>query len=79
VPKPTEVTKSTCSTNARALCRITTITSRQDAAISGAPPAPGSRTVGSSYSPMTVVLRLPKRSTWAPERKPTSIRPGWSQ
>ena len=78
-PPPTEVTKSTCSTNARARCRITTTTSRQDAAISGAPPAPGSRTTGSSYSPMTVVLRLPKRSIWAPERKPTSIRPGWSQ
>ncbi len=45
-PKPTEVTKSTRSTNDRRLCRTTTITSRQDAAISGAPPAPGSRTFG---------------------------------
>ena len=42
----TEVTKSTRSTNERWLCLITTITSRHEAAISGAPPAPGSRTLG---------------------------------
>ena len=47
LPNPTEVTKSTRSTNALALWRTTTITSRQLAAISGAPPAPGSRTFGS--------------------------------
>ena len=45
-PNPTEVTKSTRSTNDRRFCRTTTITSRHDAAISGAPPAPGSRTAG---------------------------------
>ena len=44
----TEVTKSTRSTNDRVLCRTTTITSRHDAAISGAPPAPGRRTRGFS-------------------------------
>jgi len=47
--------------------------------ISGAPPEPGNRTSGSAYSPITVVLRLAKRSSCAPERNPTSIRPGWSQ
>jgi hypothetical protein len=40
-----------------------TTTSRQLAAISGAPPAPGSRVLGLSYAPMTVELRLQKRST----------------
>ena len=38
--------KSTFSTNARVLWRTITITSPQDAAISGAPPAPGRRTFG---------------------------------
>ena len=45
-PYPTEVTKSTRSTNERWFCLTTTITSRHEAAISGAPPAPGSRTLG---------------------------------
>ena len=49
------------------------------AAISGAPPAPGSRTFGSSYDPITVELRLPSRSICAAPRKPTSIRPPCSQ
>ena len=47
-PKPTEVTKSTRSTSERGDCRSTTITSLQEAAISGAPPAPGSLTFGSA-------------------------------
>ena len=47
--------------------------------LSGAPPEPGRRTVGSSYSPITVVLMLPYRSIWAAPRKPTPIRPGCSQ
>ena len=42
------VRQSTRSTNDRVLCRTTTITSRHDAAISGAPPAPGRRTRGFS-------------------------------
>ena len=49
---------------------------RACAAISGAPPAPGSRTrrlVRSS--PITVLLRLPWRSICAAPRKPTSTRP----
>src|SRR3984885_4819440 len=45
-PNPTEVTKSPRSTNDLRLCRTTTIASRHEAAISGAPPAPGSRTEG---------------------------------
>ncbi len=45
-PKPTVVTKSTCSTNALFMWRMTTMTSPHDAAISGAPPAPGSLTFG---------------------------------
>ena len=51
----------------------------QAVAISGAPPAPGSRTVGDSYSPTTVVLMLANRSIWAAPRNPTVIRPLWSQ
>ena len=51
----------------------------QDTAMSGAPPAPGSRTDGAAYGPMTVVLMLPKRSSWAAPRKPTVIRPLCSQ
>ena len=47
-PKPTDVTKSTRSTKDRRVCLVTTITSRQDAAISGAPPAPGSLVLGSA-------------------------------
>jgi hypothetical protein len=47
-PNPTKVTKSTRFTNDRRVCRVTTITSRQEAAISGAPPAPGSRAFGSA-------------------------------
>ena len=47
-PWPTDVTKSTVSTNARGLWRTITITSPHDAAISGAPPAPGRRTFGLS-------------------------------
>jgi hypothetical protein len=47
-PKPTEVTKSTRSTKVRRFCRTITMTSRQDAAISGAPPAPGSLIFGSA-------------------------------
>ncbi len=47
LPNPTLVTKSTRSTNARLLCLTTTMTSLQEAAISGAPPAPGSLTTGS--------------------------------
>src|SRR5215813_3166538 len=47
-PYPTEVTKSTRSTKDRRLCRTMMITSRQNAAISGAPPAPGSRTSGAA-------------------------------
>ena len=34
------------------------ITSRQDEAISGAPPAPGSRTTGCSYGPTRVITDL---------------------
>src|SRR5215468_6199697 len=80
VPYPTEVTKSTRSTKDRRLCRTMMITSRQNAAISGAPPAPGSRTFGSAYLlPMTVVLMLPNLSSCAAPRNPTSIRPGCSQ
>ena len=45
-PWPTDVMKSTFSTNARGLWRTITITSPHEAAISGAPPAPGSRTFG---------------------------------
>ena len=56
------------------------ITSAHEAAISGAPPAPGSRTAGEPYDvPMTVVLMLAKRSICAAPRNPTSIRPGCSQ
>ncbi len=45
-PKPTLVMNSTRSTNVRRLWRTITMTSRQEAAISGAPPAPGRRTAG---------------------------------
>ena len=45
-PWPTDVMKSTVSTKARVLWRTITITSPHEAAISGAPPAPGSRTFG---------------------------------
>ena len=47
-PKPTVVRKSSRSTKVRGFWRIKTMTSRQEAAISGAPPAPGRRTVGCS-------------------------------
>ena len=43
---PVDVRKPTRSTNVRGDCRTTTTTRRQEAAISGAPPAPGSRTLG---------------------------------
>jgi len=45
-PKPNEVTKSTRSRTRAGSGRTTTMTSLQEAAISGAPPAPGSRTLG---------------------------------
>ncbi len=45
---PTEVTKASSSTNARFDCLRTIKTSFADAAISGAPPAPGRRTFGFS-------------------------------
>ena len=45
-PNPNEVTKSTRSTNVRRVCAMTTYVCRQSAAISGAPPPPGRRTVG---------------------------------
>ncbi len=45
------------------------------AMISGAPPAPGRRTVGLCQSPMNDVLRLPYRSTWAAPKNPTSTFP----
>ena len=41
-----EVTKSSFSTNVRGEWRTITITDFAQAAISGAPPAPGSRTFG---------------------------------
>src|SRR5436190_2136861 len=41
------------------------ITSPHDAAISRAPPAPGSRTCGEAYEPITVVLMFAKRSSCA--------------
>ncbi len=41
--------------------------------------APGSRTVGVAYGPITVVLMLPKRSSCAAPRNPTVIRPLCSQ
>ena len=43
---PADVTKSSLSTNARVFCRSVISTSLHDAAISGAPPAPGSRVDG---------------------------------
>jgi len=76
---PSEVRKPTRSTNVRGLWRTITTTRPQDRAISGAPPAPGSRTLGAPYGPMTVVLMSPRRSISAAPRKPTSMRPGWSQ
>ena len=48
-PWPSEVTKSSRSTNRSRVWRATMITSAHEAAISGAPPAPGSRTDGASY------------------------------
>ena len=45
-PWPTVVQKSSFSTNVRLACGAITITSPQLAAISGAPPAPGSRVFG---------------------------------
>ncbi len=55
------------------------MTSPAEAAISGAPPAPGRRVRGWPYSPITVELMFPNRSSCAALRKPTSIRPAWSQ
>ena len=63
------------STNERFDWRMITKTSRALIAISQAPPEPGSRVVGWSYSPMTVVLMLPNRSICAAPRNPTSISP----
>ena len=47
-PKPIDERKSQRSTNARALWRMMTMTCPAEAAISGAPPAPGSRVRGAS-------------------------------
>ena len=76
---PSDVLKSSSSTKVRGDWRMIVITRRVCAAISGAPPAPGRRTFGSSYEPMTVELRLPWRSIWAAPRNPTSIRPPCNQ
>ena len=78
-PWPSEVTKSSLSTNERLPCAMVMNTSWQEVAISGAPPPPGSRTLGLLYGPTTVVLRLAKRSICAPPRKPTVMRPPCSQ
>ena len=48
VPWPSEVTKSSLSTKARLPCAMMMNTSPQEVAISGAPPPPGSRTLGLS-------------------------------
>ena len=72
---PGDVRKSIDSTNERFDWRMITNTWRALIAISQAPPLPGSRVVGLSYGPMTVVLMLPNRSIWAAPRNPTSIRP----
>src|SRR5205823_1226899 len=72
---PGLVTKSTRSGNARGPSFATINVRRAWIAISAAPPDPGNRTLGRAYGPITVVLILPKRSTWAPPRNPTSMRP----
>ena len=74
---PGDVRKSIVSTKLRFVWRMITKTWRALIAISHAPPEPGSRVVGWSYGPMTVVLMLPNRSIWAAPRNPTSIRPRW--
>ena len=47
-PRGTDVTKSTFSTKVRGFWRTIMMISRQEVAISGAPPAPGSRIAGRS-------------------------------
>ena len=76
---PTVVQKSSSRTNERGLCRRTTSVCLQCAAISGAPPAPGRRTFGWPYSPITVEFRFPYRSIWAAPRNARSMRPPWIQ
>ena len=63
----------------RVECGMTMKIRWQAAAISGAPPAPGNRTAGDAYDPMTVVLMFAKRLICAAPRKPTVIRPLGSQ
>ena len=50
--------KSRRGTNARGDCGITMKMRPQDAAISGAPPPPGRRTLGRAYAPTTVVFNV---------------------
>jgi hypothetical protein len=61
--------KLTRSTKRRASWGVITIILQQKEAKSLAPPEPGKRTLGLAQSPMTVELRLPYMSIWAPPRK----------
>ena len=60
--KPTDVTKSSFSTNVRFVYLTMINTSFAEELISGAPPAPGRRTFGFLYEPTTVVLIFANRS-----------------
>jgi len=78
-PCPSVVRKSNCATKLLGFCGMTMKICPQPVEISDAPPLPGRRTLGCAYSPITVLFRFPNRSTCAPPRNPTLMRPPCSQ